>query len=223
MLVRPVKGGRPYRSERRSEQARSTRQAIMAAAREQFIELGYARTTMEGIARAAKVATITVYSTFGSKRALLAELVGAAVSGDQATRPVYEQERAQAVFAEPDPERQLSMFADHMWEILERVAPLFEVADHAAAVEPEIKSLRQQLLQGRLEGMRVLVRGLASQGRLRAGVSEEEAAQTVWALTAPQLFRLLTKDLGWERDRWSAWAAEMLSRSLLPPRSTPLI
>ena len=210
-----VKARRPYRSERRTEQAKSTRTAILDATRRAFVERGYTRTTMEGIARAARVATITVYSTFGSKRALLAELVGASVSGDQAPVPVHEQERARDVLRETDQRRQVAMFAAQMWTILERVSPLFEVMDHAASVEPEIAELRAAMLRGRLHGMRVFVRGIADHGGLRRGLSEEAAAQTVWALTSPQMFRLLTRDLGWKRKRWCAWATETLAAALL--------
>jgi len=214
-----VKARRTYRSERRQEQARSTRAAVMEAARRLFIDRGYSGTTIEQVAKEARVAAITVYSTFGSKRALLAELVGAAVSGDKAQAPVYEQEPAQAVSREQNQRRQLSMFADEMAEILQRVAPLFEVVDHAATMAPEIADLRAEMLRGRLQGMRVFVRGLATHGALRPGILEEDAAQTVWAVTAPQLFRLLTRDLGWGPGRWSTWAAETLSAALLlPPR-----
>jgi AcrR family transcriptional regulator len=149
-----------------------------------------ASTSSEAIAGAAGVATITVYATFQSKRALLARLVDAAVSGDRAPAPIYEQERAQAIMHEPD-RRQFALFAAHMAEIMERVSPLFEVMDHAAAVEPEIAELRRAMLRGRLEGMRVFVRALEDQALLRPGLTEEEAAQTVWAVTAPQLFQLL--------------------------------
>ena len=71
------------------------------------------------------------------------------------------------------------------------------------------------MLRGRLQSMRVFVRGLAVNRPIRSSLTEEEAAQTVWAVTAPQLFRLLTRDLGWEPPRWSAWAADILSATLL--------
>jgi AcrR family transcriptional regulator len=214
-----VKPRRPYRSERRQEQARATRAAILAAAEGLFVEQGYTRTTIEAIAQAAGVATITVYSSFKTKREVVSALISAAVSGDQAPAPVYEQERAQAALAETDQRRQVTLFAAHMREILDRVSPLFEVLDQAASVEPDIADLRQQLLSGRLHGMRVFVRGLAAHGPLRAGLSESAAAETTWAVTAPQLFRMLTRDLGWNGDRWTAWATEMLAAALLPAPS----
>ena len=211
--MKDVKTGRPYRSERRKEQARATRAAILRAARSLFVERGYEGATMEAIAEAAGVATITVYATFKSKRALLAEMIGAAVSGDQATVPVYEQEGALAIGRERDQRRQLELFAADIGGIMAKVSPLFEVMDHAAHTQPEIAELRERMLLARREGMRAFVKRLAAHGSLR--VDEDEASETVWAITSPQLYRLLTRDLGWEPQRWSAWVARTLAAVLL--------
>ena len=218
--MKAVKSRRPYRSERRKEQARSTRAAIMESARRLFAERGYTATTIEAIAAAAGVAAITVYSVFGSKRRLLAEMIATAVSGDQAPAPVYEQERARAVLRQPDQRRQIAGFADHMWEILERVSPLFEVLDQASSAESDMAELRRDMLRERLDGMRVFVRALAARGRLRPRLTMAGAAETVWAVTAPQLFRLLTRDLGWDRARWVSWVSATLSAALLPAGAT---
>lgn len=51
------------------------RQAIMAAATELFIELGYASAAMEEVARRARVAKQTLYNYFGNKRALFQAIV----------------------------------------------------------------------------------------------------------------------------------------------------
>lgn len=72
------------------------------------------------------------------------------------------------------------------------------------------------MLRGRLKGMRIFVGALAAAGTLRAAQPEEEAAETAWALTAPQLHRLLTRELGWDRRRYSDWLSEMLAAALLP-------
>ena len=53
---------KPYHSPRRAEQAIATRRAVLDAARELFIEHGYAVTTVADIARRARVAVDTVYA-----------------------------------------------------------------------------------------------------------------------------------------------------------------
>ena len=56
-------------------------------------------------------------------------------------------------------------------------------------------------------------------------VDDDVAAETVWALTSPELYVLLTGVRGWSRERYAAWLADSL-RALLSgqegaPRATP--
>ena len=59
------------RVSRRDASAEETRRAIIEAARELFSKNGYFRTTVEDIARLARVAAVTVYSSVGGKSSLL--------------------------------------------------------------------------------------------------------------------------------------------------------
>ena len=66
---------RPYHSRARQRQAEETRRRILEAAREQFESCGSAVTTLEAIAEIAEVSTKTIAAVFGSKRALLVEVI----------------------------------------------------------------------------------------------------------------------------------------------------
>lgn len=55
----------------RQRQAKATANLIVTAAKELFLEQGYASTTIEAIAEHADVAASTVYAVFGSKRGIL--------------------------------------------------------------------------------------------------------------------------------------------------------
>ena len=85
-----VKPRRRYDSTRRQAQAARTRQDILAAARDLFLERGYAGTTLAAIAKAAGVVVETLYRAYGSKAELFKAVVRAAVAGgaDRATVPV---------------------------------------------------------------------------------------------------------------------------------------
>ena len=74
-------GKRRYNAPRRVTQAADTRDAIMGAARNLFVEQGYAATTVAEIAAAAGVSVDTVYASIGRKPVLLRELVETALSG----------------------------------------------------------------------------------------------------------------------------------------------
>jgi AcrR family transcriptional regulator len=80
-MSRPVKS-RAYDNSRREAAARETRRAILTAARDLWLEQGYASTSLAGIAAAAGVSVQTVYAQFQSKRNLLKNVVDVAIVGE---------------------------------------------------------------------------------------------------------------------------------------------
>lgn len=71
------------------------------------------------------------------------------------------------------------------------------------------------MLARRLAGMRTFVDALSRNGPLRGGMTLDAAAETVWALSSPDLHQLLTLQLGWKRTRYVAWLEETLAAALL--------
>jgi AcrR family transcriptional regulator len=203
---------RPYRSERRREQAEQTRARVLEAAAELFRERGYEGTSIAAVAEQAKVSEETVYARFRNKRTLLGELVQQAVRGRD-PRPVPEQQGPRALAAATDQYEQLRLFAADIVLRLERAAPLVAVVAGAARAEPELAELLARLHDVRLRNLRILVDALAANGRLR--LSTEEAVETVWALTSPELHQLLVRVRGWTRPRYRDWLADSLAALLL--------
>src|SRR5437588_1166690 len=68
-------GRRPYDAPHRRAQAANTRFRIAASAHRLFVERGYRVTTVEAIAQGAGVGVRTIYDVFGSKRAVLFDLL----------------------------------------------------------------------------------------------------------------------------------------------------
>jgi AcrR family transcriptional regulator len=208
-----VKPRRPYRSERRREQAEQTRTRVLDAAAGLFQERGWEGASIAAIARSAGVSAETVYAGFGTKRALLGELVARAVRGDDPT-PVPDQAGPRALAAVTDQHEQLRLFAADISRRLERAAPLVAVVSGAARAEPELAELLVELHAARRRNLRVLVDALAANRPLR--VPANEALETVWALTSPELHQLLIRVRGWKRRRYAEWLAESLAAVLLP-------
>jgi AcrR family transcriptional regulator len=207
---------RRYNSTRRRAQAEQTRSQIVEAARRLFAERGYVGTTIGAIAGLAEVAPETVYASFGSKKAVLSRLIASSVLGDEGTGSLMDRPGPREVQREQNPGRQVKLFARDIRQIMERVSPLFEIMRAAARNDPDIAVLLEQTLAERMEGMRHFV-GLLARGRgLRDGLTAEAAAETVWTITSPEVFRLLTADRGWPPARYERWLAETLTRLLLP-------
>jgi AcrR family transcriptional regulator len=211
-MTNPAEPRRPYRSQRRQEQAQETRERILDAAQRLLVERGFAGATVSAIAQEAGTAPETVYQAFGNKRALLAELVQRAVRGDIRT-PVLEQAVPSAVHRSSDVAEQLRLFAADIAKRLDRAAPLMRVLADAAQTDPELSALYRGFQQARQRNLRVFVDSLAGNAELRAG--PREAAETVWALASPELHTLLTQTAGWSRKRYTVWLAETLAQVLL--------
>ena len=204
---------RRYHSDLRREQAEQTRTQVLDAAATLFEERGYEGTSIAAIAAAAHVSAETVYSRFGNKRALLGELVRRAVRGDDPA-PVPEQQGPRAVSAATDQHEQLRLFAADVVLRLERAAPLVTIVAGASRSHAELAELLAALHADRLRNLRVLVDALAANGPLR--LEEDNALETIWALTSPELHQLLVRVRGWTRQRYREWLATSLAELLLP-------
>jgi hypothetical protein len=83
-------------------------------------------------------------------------------------------------------------------------------------MEPEIADLKASLLAERMRNMEQLVERLRAHTPLRKGLGGVQAAEMVWTITSPEVFRLLTQDRGWSREQYARWLGETLIRLLLP-------
>lgn len=212
-----VKPRRRYESRRRHEQAAQTRRDILAAAGALFRQGGYAGTSMPLIASEAGVVVETVYRAFGSKAGLFKAVVESAVAGGstRADAPVEERPAIRAVIEEPDPRRQLELYAATQPGIHRRSGPLLRALLGAAAVDPDLKALWDEIEAGRLAGQGRFAGMLAGRGVLRPGVSVDEARDLVWTLCSLAVHDLFVVSRGWTSERYQAWLAAALRRELL--------
>jgi AcrR family transcriptional regulator len=212
-----VKSRRRYNATRRQAQAAQTRQDILAAAHELFMERGYAGTPLAAIAKAAGVVVETVYRAYGSKAELFKAVVRAAVAGGAARAQVPAEQRPaiQAVIAETDPHRQLELYAATQPGIHARAGPLLRVLIGAAAANPELAQLWTQLEGERLAGMGRFAQLLADRGVLRPELSVEEARDLLWTLNSLAVHDLLVLQRGWSPERYRDWLATTLASALL--------
>jgi len=215
-MPRDVKPRRRYRSERRREQAEETRERLLDAAARLFHERGYEGASIVAIAEEAGVSAESVYAHFGNKRTLLGDLVRRAVRGDDPA-PVPEQAGPRAIAEASEQHEQLRLFATDIVLRLERAAPLVAVVAGASRSDAELAKLLERLHADRLRNLGHFVDALAANGPLR--LARDDAIETVWALTSPELHQLLTRVRGWTRRRYSDWLVDSLAELLLSPRA----
>jgi AcrR family transcriptional regulator len=204
-------GKRGYRSRARQRQAEETRRRILAATRELFASHGYAGTTVEAIAELADVSPKTITAVFGSKRALLAELINPDAFSSQVQQLIVDLRQA------PEPAQRLALVAQITRQAYEPLVSELELLRTAGAVAPELAELARQIEERRRQNQTRLIAYLHEQDRLRLGLSFEEAADVLWALTSYGLYRMLVVDQGWEPERYETWLAQVLIEQLLQP------
>jgi len=213
---------RTYSSELRAEQARRTRRQIVDAASALFAEQGFSATTIEAIAKKAGVSRKTVFSSVGGKVELLKLAYDYAMAGDDEPVPMIEREGMQEVINEPDPYRQVELYARFATAASGRVARLWVALRGAAEVDADAAELYERW-EG--ERHRAMVDGpvpnFARKGVLRPGLDHAEAADILWLLVDPSTYDRLVNQSGWKPERFADWLQDTLVTQLLAPRRSP--
>jgi AcrR family transcriptional regulator len=218
-ILPEVKRRRRYDASGRQAQARRTREAVLDAAERQFLDGGYATTTVATIAREAGVSVETVYKGFGGKPGLVRALYDRGLAGPGSV-PAYL--RADAVRErEPDPAAILREWSAITSEVASTVMPVRLLMRAAAASDAEVAALVSASDQARLERMLDHARFLAERGHLRQGVTVEEAADVLWTCSSLELYELLVLRRGWARPRFAAFLADFMITALLPREPAP--
>ena len=219
MSTRPVKPRRRYESPRRREQAEATRAAILEAAQRLFERDGYRATTMASVAAEAGVALKTVYVAFETKSGLLRALWHLLLRGDQGDVPQTERPWYRALLAEPDPEARLRAMASTSRQVKVRAGALMNVIRDGASADPDVAALWGRIQSQFLELLTPLAASLAEEGSLRPGLDVDRAADLLWTLNHPDLWRLLVGERGWSAGDYEEWLVRAFCADLLgrPP------
>ena len=213
----PVNTRRPYRSSLREQRARANREAVLQAARRRFVADGYPRTSVASIAAEAGVSEDLIYVLFKNKRRLLVEVLNFAVTGHVDSPRVLEQQGPRAVRDETDQRRQIAMFAHDIAHRVDRARPIDDVMRSAAVVDEAVAEMYRSMQVTRLDNITQFIGWVASNGPLRDGIDEREAAATAWALAGADMHRMLVDGLGWDIDTYADWLQRTLEAALLPP------
>ncbi len=210
------KVNRRYDNSGRAVQAAANRAAVLEAAAQLLIDKGYSQTTMAAVARAAGVSVETVYKTFGNKPALVRQVLGTAVVGDDEPVALMDRADMRAALRAPTGAQILAAFAEASIDILARLGPLLATLLVAArAGEPELREIAEQAGQQRLTDLTRVIDAIAATGDLRADLDAARAADVLWSIGSPEVYLQLTVDRGWSVADYRTWLAETLQATLL--------
>jgi AcrR family transcriptional regulator len=203
--MEPVK--RPYHSPKRERQARQTREQIVGAARRLFARDGFAKTTVEAIAREAGVSAQTVYASVGSKRGIVLALL------DRMEIEGGNEELRRELAASKDPRWQLRAIVRFNRRLFERGRDVLDVV-MATRADADVEAFGRAGEARRREGQARWVRAWAEAGVLRPDLDEGAAADVLWALTGPELYWLFAVNSGWSGSKFEEWLFGTLESQL---------
>lgn len=209
----PVKGAKLTRR----EQAVESRQKVLQAAREVFVEAGYHGATMAQIAERSGLAVQTVSYHFGTKAKLLSELITASVArlmGE--SEPLSEADWQADVSRVKSSEELVASMVDAGHEAMLGIAQLMDVARIGAMTDPEVAEVFDFHENWRISDFGRAAKFLAELGAVRDGVDAEIAADILVTIFSPDTYRVLLIDRGWPAERIKAWMLDTLGRLLLP-------
>ena len=220
-------GPRPPRTRRVSRQKeageatrRETRRRLLAAAKAEFAERGYAAATVLRIAERADVSVQTLYSNWGNKRNLLRAVMESSVTGDDDLPLVPGQ--PPAVFADlpdggsaaADPGRLLAHLSHQYRLLAERAAVGWQTYRDGAAVDPDIAADWRHLNDLRRQAIHAMFSRLPA-AALRPGLTPAAAADTAWVIASPDTHDQLVRQAGYSYDQLEDWVRGTLSAALL--------
>lgn len=212
---------RRYRSPLRERQAAESRAAVLAAARDLFLEQGYGSTTVEQVASRAGVSKSAVFSAVGNKQALLTTVRDVALAGDDDPTPVRDRPSAERARSAPDVRTALDAIAGHIAAVHHRSGPIEELLEGAAATgEAELRDLWETAQQQRRTGAGLMVDLLRSKGPLRPGLDRAAAVDVLSLFMAPGAHTWLVTRCGWSPEDYADWLRATLAAQFLPAGGT---
>lgn len=194
----------PSPKSRRTEYAEATKQAIIDAARLLFAREGYFATTVEQIARTARVAPATVYAVAGGKQGLMRTL------GDVWSRAPIVAESLSRQDELTDPDEVLRQAVGTVRRMREDYGDIMRVLIATAPHSPDVHEALSLATKRYRDAVSAVARRLAETGGLPPGTTVAQASDILWFYLGYNGFFTLVDENGWSYDRAEAW---LLSRA----------
>lgn len=200
----------------RREQADASRQKVLQAAREAFIESGYHGATMGDIAKRSGLAVQTISYFFGTKSKLMSQLLTTSVND---AAPLGREEWAHGMAEANDPEALIDSVVDFGHHIMFNVSPLMDVARVGGLTDPDVAAVYQFHEDWRRTDFTRFLTDLDRLHGLRPGLTPEIATDVALTVFGSETYNSFSSRCGWGSEQIKDWMRDALKRLLLPDRT----
>ena len=209
----PVKSTRRYDSTARRRAADERRRAVLNAAGRRFLKDGYAATTVASIASDAGASVEMLYKAFGGKPGLVRALWETGLAGEGTMSAETRSDEVSGV--ETDPLVIIASWAKLSMEVAPRAAPILLLVRAAAATDPDMASLKQELDDQRMARMTHNAEALARGGHLREGITLNRARDVLYTYSSPEIYEMLVSRQGWSLEDFAQFLRLGIAATLL--------
>lgn len=217
-MAEPVK--RHYRSPARTAAAEETRARIRQAALALFVERGFQGTTLKDVADRAGVGERTLYDGFGTKLGLLRHTIAMLTMGDESRVPAVDRPEAVAARSMDDPREALGAHLKGATDLMNRAGDLILMGDSVPGVDPGLARTVTRGNQAAYELNLKLAQRFHDRGELRPGLGAADAADIMYTLTSPGVFRTMRRMRRWSQRRYYEWVLSTATQQLLDDGTT---
>jgi AcrR family transcriptional regulator len=200
---------RTYTKRSRAESMRRTRYRIIEAARSQIPTAS--NLSVDAVAAGAGVSVQTLYTHFGSKRGLLMAVI------DSTQRDVGLYADFERVWSSPDGETALRRMLEATFRLWAGAWPLVGFSERVRRTDPEIERYMREVDGYRLANLRSITDQLGLEGRLRAGIGPDAAADLTFAMSMPSVYQQLVLAREWPLERALVTVSEAVVLSIVDP------
>jgi AcrR family transcriptional regulator len=204
----------------RHESARATRQRILDAAGGLMLSGGYAQMTIAELAKTAGVSAQTIYNSVGGKAEVVKAVYDVTLAGDVNPEPMSDRPEFRAMTGAADLDSWTRAYAVWSSMIFQRVGPLLAaLLAHGPGGDPVLEQLVATMDTERRTGNEHALHGLMERGQLARRSSLPRMVDSVWVLTAPEVYDRLVHRSGWSVAAYENWLATQLRAALADDRS----
>ncbi|MFJ3671067.1 TetR/AcrR family transcriptional regulator [Streptomyces sp. NPDC090106] len=186
-----------------------TRQDVVRAARKLYLEPGYAQTTVDRIAREARVSPATVYAQCGGKEGLLKTLMDMWTTSPTVGRIISD------AAAAPTGRTKLEVLAEGYAAHAAEAGDIMRIVERAAPSSPVAQEFLDIADERHIEALETIVVGIADLGDLAEGLSNEDAARIIFFHFRNPQFVLAVETFGWGVERATKWLVERVAAAIL--------
>ena len=180
---------------------------MLESARRLFVDRGYAGTTVAAVADHAGVSPETIYLSLGGKRGLLEgvmDITGPHDSAADDDKWWHDGRRAARA-----PAARLDKMVEYSCRILARTRPIHAIIRGAADKEAFAADLGRRLLSERLANQTERIRRYLADELTARAVDQRRRRAILRARPVPELYHLLTVELGWSAEQHQQWVTQL--------------